>query len=80
MSETSRAILEEAMYVAIDAGRESAARAAGGDVFAQGEVAAYYNVLDVIKEQAALAGVEFSDPALTAFDPDELLRPQRQTA
>lgn len=46
----------------------------------EGEVAAYYHVLDVIKQQTALAGVEFSDPALAAFDPDELLQSQRQSA
>jgi hypothetical protein len=71
--EASQVVVEEVMRAAVDAARKAAAQAASGDRHAAGQVFAYYNVLDVLKEQAALAGVVFDDVELQGFDPDELL-------
>ncbi|MHB8920901.1 MAG: hypothetical protein ACYC3N_07690 [Halothiobacillus sp.] len=73
MSDSAQAILEGVMKAAIDAARQLADAAAAGDAFSQGEIMAYYDMLDVIKEQAELAGLEFEDKMLADFDPDELL-------
>jgi len=81
MSEAGQVVLEEIMYVAIDGARE-ALKAPQDDLFEQGRLMAYYDILDVIKEQAALLEVKFADQALADFDPDkEILNARRkQTA
>lgn len=71
--EASQVVLEEVMRAAVDAARKAALQAAGGDRHAAGQVFAYYNVLDVLKEQADLLGLAFADTGLQSFDPDELL-------
>jgi len=73
MSDNAQILLESVMKAAIDAARQLKEPAAAGDAFSQGELMAYYDILDVIKEQAELAGIEFNDPDLAEFDPDELL-------
>lgn len=72
--DAKQVVLEEVMRMAIEAGREAAAQAASGDRHAAGQVFAYYNVLDVMKEQADLLGVKFDDAEVAAFDPDELIK------
>lgn len=72
--EKAQVVIEELMTSAIAAGRDAALRAAAGDVVASGQVLAYYDVLDVLKEQAGQIGLVFADKTLAAFDPDELLR------
>jgi hypothetical protein len=76
MSDNAQILLESVMKAAIDAARQLKEPAAAGDSFSQGEIMAYYDILDVIKEQAELAGIEFNDPELSDFDPDELLPDQ----
>ena len=72
--ESCQVVVEEAMRAAIDAARKVAPQAAAGDRHAAGQVFAYYNVLAVLKQQAALLGVTFADKELATFDPDELIR------
>jgi hypothetical protein len=67
-------VLEEVMRAALNAARKATAQAAAGDRHAAGQVFAYYDVLDVLKEQINLLGLEFADTELAPFDPDELLR------
>ena len=71
--EACQVILEEVMRSAVDAARQAARQAAAGDRHAAGQVFAYHNMLDVLKEQADLRGVAFDDAELVAFDPDELI-------
>lgn len=68
------AVLEQVMQTAIAAGREAAGGAASGDAYDRGQVMAYYNVLDVIKEQLDLLGIQLAQQGLNHYDPDELLR------
>jgi hypothetical protein len=70
----AQVVLEEICRLVMEAGREAAAQAAAGDQHARGRLDAYYDVADVLKEQAKLIGVEFSEAELRQFDPDELLR------
>lgn len=76
---TAQVVLEEAMRAAIEAGRDAAARSVAGDARAAGEVMAYYNVLDVMREQASLLGVVFRERDVASFDPEELLVALRRT-
>ena len=71
--ERAQAIVEEVMRAAMEAGRRAAAQAASGDLHAAGQLFAYHDVLDVLKEQADLLGVVFAESELRNFDPDELL-------
>lgn len=71
--EISQAVVEEVMRAAINAAKVAAPKAAAGDRHAAGQVFAYHDVLDVLKEQCDLLGVVFADTGLQAFDPDELL-------
>ena len=70
----SQVIVEELMSLVVEAGKKAAGEAAFGDVHARGRLYAYHDVLDVLKEQAHLLGVDFADNSLRDFDPDELLR------
>lgn len=72
--EAAQVVLEEVMRAAMDAALKAAPRAASGDKHAAGEVFAYYNALDVFKEQAEIVGMQISDRELAAFDPDALLK------
>lgn len=65
------AILEQVMQAAIEAGRDAARQA--GDERHAGRALAYYDVLDVIRQQMQVLGYEFEQKALNEFDPDELL-------
>jgi hypothetical protein len=67
-------VLEEVMGAAINSARAACAEAAADDSYAAGKVDAYYDVLDVFKEQAEVIGLELFDATLRDFDPDELLR------
>jgi hypothetical protein len=71
--EASQVVIEEVMRAAVDAARKAATSAAAGDRHAAGQVFAYHNILDVLKEQATLLGVVFADIELQGFNPDELL-------
>lgn len=70
----AQVVLEEVMGAAINSARAACAEAAAGDSYAAGKVDAYYDVLDVFKEQAEVIGLEFFDATLRDIDPDELLR------
>lgn len=71
--ERSQVVLEEVMRAALVSARAAAAKAAAGDRHAAGQVFAYHDVLDVLKEQAELIGVTFDDGELKSFDPNELI-------
>ena len=72
--QASQVVLEEVMRAALESARKAAVQAAAGNRHAAGQVFAYHDVLDVLKEQASLLGVQFDDRELAAFDPDELIR------
>ena len=66
-------VLEEVLRAAINAAREARARAVS-DLFEEGLMMAYYDLITVAKEQAELMELEFIDRTIAEFDPDELLR------
>lgn len=75
MSETTQrdaalVVLEEVLLAARQAGEH--AQAETGE-FALGRKTAYYDVLTVALEQAALLGIEPADFGMEGFDPDALL-------
>lgn len=72
--DSGQVVLEEVMRAALESARKAAQQAAGGDRHAAGRVYAYHDVLDVLKEQAELLGIQFDDRELASFDPDELIR------
>lgn len=72
--DSGQVVLEEVMRAAMESARKAAHQAAGGDRHAAGQVFAYHDVLDVLKEQAELLGIQFDDRELASFDPDELIR------
>ena len=72
-------VIEELLTAAIDAGMK-ARRKAAMDPFENGRVSAYYDVIRWIKEQADILEIEFADQSLAKFDPDELLKPEKQAA
>lgn len=65
-----RVILEEVLAAARAAALQAAAST---DPLDRGRVMAYYDVLDVAKEQAELLGHSLADVGLPDFDPDSLL-------
>lgn len=67
-------VLEEVMVAALDSARSAAEQAATGDSYSAGKVDAYYDVLDVLKEQAELLGVKFDDVRLQRLNLDELFQ------
>ena len=78
--EKAQVVIEELMYLAIDAGRKAATEATRGDLHARGRLFAYHDILDVLQQQARLLGLQFEDKSLAAFDPDDLMRTPREAA
>ena len=72
-------VVEEVLTAAIDGARD-ARKNADADPFEKGRLMAYYDIITVAKEQAAIMEVEFGDKSIAAFDPDELLKPAKQAA
>ena len=67
-------ILEEILSSAIRSALDAQMTAARNPVD-EGKLMAYYDIITVAKEQAALIGYEFGDKTIAAFDPDTLLKP-----
>lgn len=65
-------VLEQVTRAMLKAGRQAADDAAQGKEHPAGLALAYYDALDVIKEQVQVCGYRFGND-LDAFDPDELL-------
>ena len=74
-----QAVLEETLAAAIAAALDARVKAAT-DPFENGRLMAYYDIIAVAKEQAAIMEIEFADKSIAAFDPDELLKPAKQAA
>lgn len=66
-------VLEQITRAMLKAGRQAADDAAQGKESPAGLALAYYDVLDVIKEQVRVHGYQFGSD-LDQFDPDELLQ------
>ncbi len=72
--ETSQAILEVVLAHAIATSQRARTEAAvSGDKFPAGMAFAYYDIADVIYEQAELLGIQWADRTLADFDPVTLL-------
>lgn len=62
------------MAHAIAAAQRARAEApASGDSGLEAMAFAYYDIADVIREQADLLGIEWADRTLATFDPDTLM-------
>lgn len=70
---SAQMVLEMVLRRAMEAGREAAPDAERGDGFSRGLAFAYHDLADVLKEEAEIAGIRFSEAELREFDPDELL-------
>ncbi len=72
--EKAQVALEEVMTHAIAAARRARAQAANGsDRYGEAMAFAYYDIVDVIGEQADLLGLEWADRSLADFVPESLL-------
>ena len=72
--EKAQVVLEELMTHAIAAARRARAAAAdGSDPHGDAMAFAYSDIIDVIREQADLLGVEWADRTLAGFVPESLL-------
>lgn len=71
---SAQMVLEMVLRRAMEAGRAAAPDAERGDSYARGLAFAYHDLADVLKEEAEIAGIKFSEAELRAFDPDELLK------
>jgi hypothetical protein len=72
--EKAQVVLEEVMAHAIAAARCARAAAAdGSDQQGEALAFAYYDMVDVIREQAELLGIEWADRTLADFVPESLL-------
>ena len=72
--EKAQVVLEEVMAHAIAAARRARAAAAdGSDPHGDAMAFAYYDIVDVIREQADLLGIEWADQTLASFVPESLL-------
>ena len=70
------ALLEEVLRRALDEASELAAKAARSDR-EEGELFAYFNVLEWAKQQAEILGVGFEDKGIRELDPYRLIGGQR---
>ena len=72
--EKAQVVLEEVMTHAIAAARRARAAAANGsDQHGEAMAFAYYDIVDIIREQADLLGIEWADQTLAGFAPESLL-------
>lgn len=72
--EKAQVVLEELMTHAIAAARRARAAAAdGSEPHGEAMAFAYYDIIDVIREQADLLGIEWADRTLAGFVPESLL-------
>jgi hypothetical protein len=81
MSDKREVSYQVILQAIVAAAREAALEAVGsGDPNAEAQVFAYYDILDVAKEQAELLEVPLADIGLADFDPDVLLPGRRRPA
>ncbi len=72
--EKSQAVLEVVMAHAIAAAQRARAEAkSSSDSGLDAMAFAYYDIADVIREQADILGIEWADRTLATFDPDTLI-------
>lgn len=66
-----RVVLEELARRVMDDGLELVSKGGLSD-YEQGQLFAYFNILDWVKQQAEINGIEFDDKELQAIDPYRL--------
>jgi ABC-type xylose transport system substrate-binding protein len=71
------AVLEEVLRRAMDDGMELAKKDKLSER-EEGEILAYFSLLDWGKQQAELLGIKFGDQELQSFDPYQLLNGSEQ--
>ncbi len=75
----AHAVLEQALELALEHALESRAKAAA-DPFEAGALQGYHELIAFALTQARARGLAFANRTLAAFDPNDLLKPAKQTA